>query len=148
MWERNFKLHRKLAFEIYNNAEICTVCYSLEKICVHHKDENPWNNEENNLKIMCLMCHNTHHHKWKHVSKKVRKKMSLSKIGKPSNSLWHKHTKEAKIKIGLSGKWRIPWNKWISWKIKNWKKIDWMWWVEWCKKTWKSPYHFYKNFNF
>ena len=57
------KIHyRKLAFEVYNNTQICVKCYSTENIHVHHKDENRENNKENNLQILCRSCHIRHHH--------------------------------------------------------------------------------------
>lgn len=42
----------------------------------------------------------------KPLSETTKRKMSLSRMG-----IRHKHSTESKIKIGLAGKGRIPWNK-------------------------------------
>ena len=49
--------------------------------------------------------------KGQEMSLEARLKMSVAKKGKPGSFLGHHHTEETKIKVGLTGKGRIPWNK-------------------------------------
>jgi hypothetical protein len=95
-----------LAFITYNNARICVRCYSVENICVHHKDENYMNNKEDNLQILCKSCHTSLHtkwkvswNKWKKMSKKFIDKMKISNKGVNNGFYWKKHTEETKAKM-------------------------------------------------
>ena len=45
------------------DLSICHVCFSTERIEIHHKDFNPYNNSFNNLEILCCKCHNKKHQK-------------------------------------------------------------------------------------
>jgi len=44
-----------------NLPNVCNRCGDLEKLLVHHKDENRSNNELDNLEILCKRCHQEHH---------------------------------------------------------------------------------------
>lgn len=35
----------------------CFICHSTERPEIHHLDNNPFNNNENNLCILCTLCH-------------------------------------------------------------------------------------------
>lgn len=54
----NYKI-KKLGWE-----RICKECGSIDKVQIHHIDENPFNNEIENLTLLCLKHHKLkHHHK-------------------------------------------------------------------------------------
>jgi len=138
---RNIILYRKLAFEIYKNAQICVKCYSFENIEVHHKDLNPWNNIEENLQILCKSCHTRLHKKGFMASKETRqrmsrsrlwlkrwletrKKISLSKLGN-KNALWAVRDIETRKKMQLWKKWKKINQLSLDWKlIKKWDYIN------------------------
>lgn len=48
-----------------NFKQVCSLCCEsdINKLVVHHKDENRSNNKLNNLQIVCYNCHNTVIHK-------------------------------------------------------------------------------------
>jgi len=154
--KRNKNLYRHLAFEIYRNAKICIKCYSLRDICVHHKDENAENNTETNLQILCRSCHIRHHHIWKKLTKETKKLIWVANRWNKywlwnKSHLWKKHSKEHKIKIGISqsvkvNQYDLDWNfikewismsevrkSWIKWNISlvcSWKRKQ-AWWYKW-----------------
>ena len=68
--------YNKLAYKVYKNAKICVKCYSVEKIEIHHKNEDIFDNSEKNLQILCSKCHRIVHHKWKIVSEETKRKIS------------------------------------------------------------------------
>lgn len=39
----------------------CNRCGSLERLQVHHQDRNPFNNQANNLEVLCVPCHVKEH---------------------------------------------------------------------------------------
>jgi len=51
--------YSKKAFEYY--GKVCNRCSSVDKLLVHHKDENRANNSMNNLEVLCKSCHQNHH---------------------------------------------------------------------------------------
>ena len=55
--------HRPLGIQTYRRAKktSCEWCGSSKNLCVHHKDENRYNNDINNLITICKRCHQTHH---------------------------------------------------------------------------------------
>ena len=55
--------HRPLGVQTYRRAKktSCEWCGSSKNLCVHHKDENRYNNNINNLITICKRCHQTHH---------------------------------------------------------------------------------------
>ena len=145
--KRNQWLYTKLAFEVYNNAKICTKCYTIKKICVHHKDENPWNNEESNLQILCLTCHRWEHQNswmyWKKHTKKAKKKMSIN-WSRPNlwkkwkDCIFSKKVNQYNLKWEFIKTWdsltsaskKTKTNiNWI-WRCCNWKRIT-SWWYKW-----------------
>ncbi len=62
-----FKKMRSLLLRFSNYCEICTLHFEVqtasEHLCIHHIDENIYNNELNNLKVMCNSCHQKLHRK-------------------------------------------------------------------------------------
>lgn len=76
---------REDAFEHY--GRFCQSCGDTSNIHVHHKDENPKNNNIDNLHIICGPCHVRHHHKSREsfrkgpVSKKERKVLACQDCG-------------------------------------------------------------------
>ena len=109
MSKRNYPKYTNLAFNVYNNAKICVKCYTTEKICIHHKDNNPLNNEENNLQILCLSCHRKVH--W--ITEETRIKIIKSKT-------W---VKQHKARIENAAKTRLK-------KIKQYS-LEWVFIKEW-----------------
>jgi len=111
--------YKQLAYEVYNNAKICTVCYSLEDICIHHKDKNPWNNKESNLKIICRSCHTKIHMSAEHPnSKRVSQYTKKGEFIKTWDSMadiyraiWIKDTHTSRV---CSWKWKTAW--WFKWE--------------------------------
>ena len=55
--------HRPLGIQTYRRAKktSCEWCGSNKNLCVHHKDENRYNNDINNLITICKRCHQAHH---------------------------------------------------------------------------------------
>ena len=55
--------HQPLGIQTYRRAKKtkCEWCGSNKNLCVHHKDENRYNNDINNLITICKRCHQTHH---------------------------------------------------------------------------------------
>jgi len=145
MKKRKQLVYYNLAYNVYKNAKICVKCYSIDKICVHHKDNDFLNNSENNLQILCDRCHKSYHaNRMKQETKdKISKRMKwnnywlwvkLTRI-QLENRKKVKHKKctmETKRKISKANKWK-------------WKLVDWMWITEWREKTWSNNYFFYKK---
>ena len=50
--------HRKFS----NKKNFCEICNSEDNLEIHHKDKNPKNNSEENIKILCSKCHHLWHH--------------------------------------------------------------------------------------
>lgn len=54
--DNNFK---ESIFDKFNNE--CAICGAKEGLHIHHKDENPSNNQINNLIVLCGVCHKKVH---------------------------------------------------------------------------------------
>ena len=80
---------------------------------VHHIDHNKLNDRLNNLTLMTIAEHSSHHNKGQHQSKtcsnETRKKISKSMKGNQNAKDYH-HSEEAKRKIGETMKDR----KWFN----------------------------------
>jgi len=95
--DRNSYRTRKIAYNDYNLARICVRCYSTKLICIHHKDEDPWNDAENNLEVLCRICHTKLHTIWRYWKHSKESKQKMREL-----KLWWKHTEEHKEKIRIS----------------------------------------------
>ncbi len=42
--------------------QVCNRCGTEERLVIHHKDNNPTNNNHTNLEILCGYCHRIHHY--------------------------------------------------------------------------------------
>lgn len=51
--------YSKKAFKHY--GRVCNRCGSVDKLLVHHQDENRENNSIENLEVLCKGCHQRHH---------------------------------------------------------------------------------------
>lgn len=81
--KRNKYLYNNLAYNVYKLEKVCEECWQDKwKICIHHIDENPCNNEKDNLKILCHSCHIILHKTWKKHTKEARKKISMAQYKK------------------------------------------------------------------
>ena len=60
-WKSGIGTFKQIAFEHY--PKICNRCGSSKYICVHHIDENRYNNVIENLEVLCKKCHQAHHAK-------------------------------------------------------------------------------------
>lgn len=60
MYNGGIQLYRKIARE--NLPWKCYRCASVKFLCVHHKDENRYNNALENLEVLCKRCHQLEHH--------------------------------------------------------------------------------------
>ena len=56
--KRNVNEYRAIASQL---PWRCSTCGSKKNLTVHHKDENPLNNDLSNLRILCKDCHNKIH---------------------------------------------------------------------------------------
>lgn len=52
---------RAIYYEHCTNPS-CEVCFSSNRIHIHHKDEDITNNDLENLQALCQACHNRVHH--------------------------------------------------------------------------------------
>jgi len=43
--------------------KICAHCEATTNLCIHHKDENHYNNCLENLEVLCMSCHSSMHKK-------------------------------------------------------------------------------------
>jgi len=66
----NHKYYKRLAFDVLKKERICELCNSKEKIVIHHKDFNHYNNELTNLQVLCDRCHKQTHSAKRHRTKK------------------------------------------------------------------------------
>jgi hypothetical protein len=59
MYRTGIGTFSKRAFQYYGRK--CNRCGSLEKLVVHHQDEDRTNNVLENLEVLCRKCHQNHH---------------------------------------------------------------------------------------
>lgn len=134
-WKDGRKAYKKMAFERYKMKKQCSVCKTKDKLVIHHKDENRYNNSKENLQVMCVSCHLSYHHKGvphkptftKHHTEKSKKLISIATSGKnngfygkkwedygghPKGMLGKKHTKKTLKKISEVSK-----QMWINWRL-------------------------------
>ena len=60
----SFKTGIQAYRRIYRDAHEdmkCELCGSTRHLCIHHKDENRYNNKLDNLQCLCKSCHQKHH---------------------------------------------------------------------------------------
>lgn len=60
-WKGGIQTYRKFK---KNN---CERCGTTDKLIVHHKDENRYNNVLDNLETLCRRCHQIHHRCWENL---------------------------------------------------------------------------------
>lgn len=59
--ESNSRKNARLRMEYFIGHSECQKCGSERNLDVHHIDENPFNNELENLKLLCRSCHIKEH---------------------------------------------------------------------------------------
>ncbi len=63
-WKGGIGVYRQI-----KKAEQCEECGSKENLCIHHEDENRYNNSLENLRCLCRRCHQIHHRCWEVLPK-------------------------------------------------------------------------------
>ena len=66
MGPRNGRYRHGKATTIYRamvRKTNCLRCGATEDLCVHHKDEDHYNNTPSNLEVLCMSCHSKEHKK-------------------------------------------------------------------------------------
>lgn len=54
-------IKRKL---LQSKGNSCEICNRQEHIQIHHKDKDRSNNDEQNLQVLCIHCHQSIHRNW------------------------------------------------------------------------------------
>jgi hypothetical protein len=54
-WKGGIQTYRR------HRRDSCERCGSTNRLVVHHKDENRYNNDLSNLETLCRRCHQNHH---------------------------------------------------------------------------------------
>lgn len=64
-WKTGISSYRKFALDYYDNK--CCICgyNNVEALEVHHLDKDRYNNEIENLEVLCANCHTIRHRKLK-----------------------------------------------------------------------------------
>ena len=113
---RDKRRTHKYAYKIYWLERICEKCKTDKKICVHHKDHNPWNENRDNLQILCMSCHMKYHAS--NRTDETKKKMSEAQKGRKvffskehrkklsEAKKWVKFTKEHRENMRKARLWR------------------------------------------
>ncbi len=121
--KRNWRRSNRFAFKVYWKQRACNRCNSDWKLHIHHIDENPCNEDEYNLEVLCVTCHISHHNKWhkynlwKTHTEATKEKMSKISKWKPKSeqhrqsmsksAIWRKHSQATKDKIAKARLWKI-----------------------------------------
>lgn len=63
--------YQRKAYDHYGRK--CGECGSGKSLCVHHKDEDRYNNELDNLEVLCRSCHARRHELHKNFSNTLKK---------------------------------------------------------------------------
>lgn len=61
VWRGGIQTYRR------HKKSACERCASDKHLIVHHKDEDRYNNELDNLETLCKRCHQMHHECWKNL---------------------------------------------------------------------------------
>lgn len=79
-WQKAGRYARKRAKELFPGRKTCFLCGKriVGKYQVHHKDENHYNNDDDNLSCVHPTCHTVYHHRGKKRSATTRAKISAS----------------------------------------------------------------------
>lgn len=99
---------------------------------IHHKDEDPSNNEIDNLQLMTnsehVILHNTGRHRnlGKRHTDQAKKNMSESKLGQLAWNKGKNTSEEVRMKQSESAKKRAPMSKETKLKLSNLAKIQWV----------------------
>ena len=76
------RLYHKVALDTYGPFPVTCRCgglihkFSSEDGCVHHKDEDPYNNTPENLEIIHHACHTSHHKTGFHHTEETKTRIS------------------------------------------------------------------------
>lgn len=70
-FKTGIKIYRKLIWEIEKRLKICEICQIKRKVVIHHKDFNRYNNNINNLMVVCYKCHTKIHRNLKSNQKTI-----------------------------------------------------------------------------
>ena len=70
MYKTGIGTYSKKAFDFY--GKICNRCQSIDKLLVHHQDEDRSNNDLSNLEVLCKGCHQKHHCKRDEFGKYIK----------------------------------------------------------------------------
>lgn len=74
---------------------VCSYCKKKNKTCVHHKDRDRRNNSKTNLVEICSSCHQNEHHIGAKRSLATKRRISISKKGKPLSAVHIQSLKKA-----------------------------------------------------
>ena len=72
--------YRKLIVQFLGGKCVLCACANFEYLEIHHKDDNPYNNEVHNLLLLCRKCHRHIHAENGRSS--MRRMNSLKRMGK------------------------------------------------------------------
>lgn len=67
-YPKEFVEKRRFLLDIARNNNWCTACWFDELLQVHHIDKNKFNNDDDNLIVLCYYCHSKEH---KHMQRKT-----------------------------------------------------------------------------
>lgn len=111
MAKKRIKIPNITAMRIfYKSAKTCAVCKNNNKpLFIHHIDENPSNNNEENLILICAECHNEAHTKHDYSINLDNKRLLFFKTE------WEKEIKEKSINAMIKGDVISP----INWTYFN-----------------------------
>ena len=73
-WCKDSHVYHKIFMDHYWEIKYCMLCWSSERLQIHHKDKNHKNNDISNLIMLCYKCHCLAH-KWDGVYKLMIKKL-------------------------------------------------------------------------
>lgn len=63
----------------------CQLCGAMDRLQVHHLDQNPANNTPENLTTLCASCHSKWH--WTHGKKSLKRQAVCKICGEPARKL-------------------------------------------------------------
>lgn len=115
MARKRIKIPDKTVMRIlYKSAKTCAVCKNkLKSFHIHHIDEDPSNNSEENLILLCTECHDEAHTKHKHSVNLDKRRLFYCKTE------WENEVKNKSVRAMITGDVISP----INWTYFNFSLI-------------------------